>query len=273
MQPSSRIIFLHIPKTAGQSVHNFLEQIVGSEAIAPCRVNTHLWSMTVPELRHYRVFSGHLDWGLLDCIGGSPFVFTILRRPIDRILSFYFFIREDAKSLSKEELRLPQNSAKAAALNLHPDEYFTGGPPPVRAFLDNHYDNFYMYYFAGRTYNARGRIKNILSPEQIMQMALTNLALIHVYSVEQLDLVERDIRFVLEETNSGESLAELRVNQGSVKEGRRMAELKELGATTATWARLRDMTIHDDKIWDRFFGDRPISSDAAEAQSAPAPET
>jgi len=45
--------------------------------------------MSITEINRYQVFSGHFDWSLLDCIKGPKYVFTILREPIDRILSFY----------------------------------------------------------------------------------------------------------------------------------------------------------------------------------------
>src|SRR5947208_16662837 len=179
---ASNLVFLHIPKTAGQSVHEFLKKIVGPGAVAPARVNDQLYGLSVPELRRYRVVSGHLDWALLDCVREPKFVFTILRNPVDRILSFYFFLRAEAKNLSEEQLRLPENEGKQAVLHLSCDDYFTGGKPHLRTFLDNHYDNFYMYYFAGRTYDARQRLlarkssDASFTTERILKMAFDNLS-------------------------------------------------------------------------------------------------
>src|SRR5437763_13062723 len=135
MLAPANIFFLHIPNAAGQSVHEFLKKIVGPGAVAPARVNDPLYGLSAPEIGRYRLMSGHLDWALLDCVREPKFVFTILRNPVERILSFYFFLRAEARRLSEEALRLPQNQGKEAALNLSCDDYFTRGKPHLRSFL------------------------------------------------------------------------------------------------------------------------------------------
>src|ERR1044071_10007863 len=89
----TRVIFLHIPKTAGQSVHESLRRLFAPEEICPARENFQLLPISIQELRRYRLFSGHLDWCLLDVVPQPRFTFTVLRRPIERIISFYFFLR------------------------------------------------------------------------------------------------------------------------------------------------------------------------------------
>jgi hypothetical protein len=245
-----KLVFLHLPKTAGQSVHNWLVAIVGREGVAPCRVNTQLWPMSVAELRSFSLVSGHLDWSLLDCVEAPKFVFTVLRKPVDRILSFYFFLRSEAQKLSPEELAKPENQGKHAVLHLSPDEYFNGGPAHIRTFLDNHYDNFYMYYFAGRTYDARQRLK-ATPPGHVVRMAFDNLeTLSGVYTIGQLDRLESDIqsRFPQAEGRLPH------VNRGDTDDATRVDALKSLGATSATFERLQAMTEHDDRIWRRFHG-------------------
>ncbi|HEX3430729.1 MAG TPA: sulfotransferase family 2 domain-containing protein [Rhizomicrobium sp.] len=246
------IVFLHIPKTAGQSVHHFLMQLVGKSAVAPARVNPQLYDLSVPELRRYALVSGHFDWALVDCVGEPKFVFTVLRQPTERILSFYFFMRSEAQKLSEAELALPENAGKRAVLRLSCDDYFNGGAPHIRTFLDNHYDNFYMYYFAGRSYDARQRLIN-RPVEKVMQMALDNMATLDgVYTIDRLDRLENDIRQALENKDNRVSLSKLHVNRGAGNGADRMAELKALGATEATFERLRSMVVHDEQIWQRF---------------------
>src|ERR1700722_17141924 len=137
-----RVIFLHIPKTAGQSVHNYLQRAVGAAKICPARENFQLVGKSILELSRYKVFSGHLDWALLDCVAANAFAFTILREPTDRILSFFFFLRGEALRLTPEQIDLPQNQGKKYLLKLSVDDYFCGGPPFIRSFLDSHFDNF-----------------------------------------------------------------------------------------------------------------------------------
>src|SRR5215469_10671789 len=259
MQSSLSIVFLHIPKTAGQSVHHFLKNLVGPAAVAPARVNEQLYLLSVPDLRRYRLFSGHLDWALLDCVQQPKFAFTILRNPVDRILSFYFFLRAEAQKLSEEELRRPENHGKHAVLHLSCDEYFTGGKPHIRTFLDNHYDNFYMYYFAGRTYDARQRLlarqnaEPSFTTKRMLKMALENLASLDgVYTIGRLDDLEHDLRLATGFRDERPSLVGLHVNRGRDDPAGRMKALEALGATAATFDRIRAMVAQDEEIWKHY---------------------
>ena len=255
------IVFLHIPKTAGQSVHHFLKSVVGGESVAPARVNDQLYQLSVTELRRYRLISGHLDWAMLDCVQQPKFVFTILRNPVDRILSFYFFLRAEAQNLSEEELRRPENQGKHTTLHLSCDDYFTGGRPHIRTFLDNHYDNFYMYYFAGRTYDGRQRLlarkgaDQTFTTECVLKMALENVASLDgVYTIDRLDLLERDLRFATGFRDERPALADLHINRGSGEPGDRMKALEALGATRATFDRIDAMVAQDAEIWKHYSG-------------------
>ena len=91
------IIFLHIPKTAGQSIHHELQRLY-SDKIAPVRINSDLDKYSNNELEKFNVFSGHLDWNRLKFLP-NPFTFTILRDPIERICSFYIYLEEKAKRI------------------------------------------------------------------------------------------------------------------------------------------------------------------------------
>ncbi len=255
-----RMIFLHIPKTAGQSVHHFLSYFFSKDEVAPARVNEQLATMSINEMRTYKLFSGHLDWSLLDCLDGRKFTFTVLREPVERIVSFYLFLRREAQRLSKDELNHPANSGKKAVLELSCDDYFLAGPPGLRTFLDNHYDNFYSYYFAGRKYDARQRLRGLIhinerfSEEKMFEMALDNLSILNgVYPVNRLDKLEDDIRKLVHKLNGGPTLKTLRVNTGdsnSVEE--RMMQLEKLGATKKTFTRIEQMTALDKEIWLRY---------------------
>lgn len=259
MQSSLSIVFLHIPKTAGQSVHHFLQALVQPDLVAPARLNDQLYLLSIADLRRYRLFSGHLDWALLDCILQPKFAFTILRNPVDRILSFYFFLRAEAQKLSEEELKRPENQGKHAVLHLSCDEYFTAGKPHIRTFLDNHYDNFYMYYFAGRTYDARQRLlarkaaDKSFDTARILKMAFDNLSLLDgVYTIDRLDCLERDLRFATGFREQRPSLAKLHINRGASDPADRMKALAALGATEATFDRIRAMVAQDEEIWKHY---------------------
>ena len=158
MPDETRVVFLHLPKTAGQSVHKSLVDLFGRACVCPARVNEDLVLLSVDEICRYRVLSGHFDWSMVDCIPHPKFVFTILREPLDRILSFYFFLREDASRLTEAELNQPWNAGRRAALRWSCDEYFVSKKPDFRSFINNFYDNLYTYYFAGRTFEGRQKL-------------------------------------------------------------------------------------------------------------------
>lgn len=263
------VVFLHIPKTAGQSVDVFLRSLFPPAERSPARVNEHLVTMSISDIRQYKMYSGHMDWSMLDCLEGPRFTFTVLREPVSRIVSFYLYLLREAKRLTPEEVKQPQHAGKKAILELSCDEYFTAGPPGIRAFLDNHYDNFYAYYFAGRRFDARQRMisqqasDSSFSADRILAMALDNMALLDgVYSVDRLGLLEADLRAVTGRPAGGPTLENLRVNVGEASSiDERMEQLAKLGATNKTFERIQKMTVLDRQVWQTYCSDyaAPVS--------------
>lgn len=253
-----KVIFLHIPKTAGQSVHSALTESFGADAICPARVNEQLVKLSIQEINRYQVFSGHFDWSLLDCIKGPKYVFTVLRNPLERILSFYFYLREQAAALPPAKLRLPQHQGMRAALELSPEDYFTGGPAHLRKFLDDHYDNFYTYYFAGRTFHGRSQLHGLinrreLSEDDVLRMAKDNLCLVDdVYGLHQLDKLFGTIRSLGRGEQGDENKRyEVNVNK-KVKSEDRMGELLAMSKDKDITSHIERYCRLDNKIWEMY---------------------
>ncbi|SDY85793.1 sulfotransferase family 2 domain-containing protein [Nitrosomonas sp. Nm33] len=251
-----KIIFLHIPKTAGQSIHAALVNTFGKEAVCPARVNDQLRQFSISELNRYQVFSGHLDWSLLDCIKGPKYVFTVLREPMDRILSFYFYTRNQGENLSVEERVKPERQGIKAAFELNPREYFLGGPPHLRNFIDDHYDNFYSYYFAGRRYRCRSELAGLINRKEfsqadIVRMAMDNLSTLDdVFAVSNMASVFGAIQEISGASISESEAEQYRVNVNTKVAARdRLDRLKALGADEVTLKRLQDYCTMDNKIW------------------------
>lgn len=254
-----KIVFLHIPKTAGQSVHTALVNAYGNEAVCPARINEHLRKMSITELNRYEVFSGHLDWALLDCIKGPKYVFTILREPMDRILSFYFFLRDQAENATPEKRNRPEHKGLKAAFELTPKEYFLGGPPNIRRFIDDHYDNFYTYYFAARQYESRGKMvglinRGVLMQQDVLRIAQENMALLdNVFTVDNMGDVFSAIRKISGQDIMSDDSYRVNVNTKVAAEDRQK-QIQSLGANSETMDRLKEYCVLDNELWQQFAG-------------------
>jgi len=204
-------------------------------------------------LNRYQVFAPHGDWSLLDAVSGPRHVFTVFREPMERILSFYFFLRRKAAAMSIEERSLPQHQGLRAVHELTPDQYFLQGDPHIRSFLDDNYDNFYTYYFAGRTLDARRRYSGLLQRGVVTSQRLLGIAQDNIdqldatYTVDRLGQVRSDI-----ESLSGRKLSRayaLNVNREQPKP-QRLDALRALGASDAVFERLNSYCRLDNQVWE-----------------------
>ena len=188
------LVFLHIPKTAGQTVHNELAKAVGPSNVSPIRVHSQA-SMAKDQFpAGYRLYSGHLDWSDLDHIAHPRFTFSILRDPRERIASFYFYLMKDAKALSNEARKAPENIGKRTILEQSADDYFFGGSDAWRAFILDHYENFYCRYLASQKIRA-GLAFGAQSNRKKLRLALRNLHKIDwIYSIDNLAALESDLK-------------------------------------------------------------------------------
>jgi len=144
-----------------------------------------------------------------------------------------------------------------AAMQLSCDDYFTAGPPSIRNFLDNHYDNFYTHYMATRIFKGRPRTLGMLksdpdfTEEKLLALAIANMSTLDgVYPVDGLQRLEDDLLKKAGRGVTGMSLADIRVNVGEGDQTiSRMEKLRALGATSRTFNKIAEMTRLDREIW------------------------
>jgi len=184
------IVFLHIPKTAGQTIHHALGAMVGARNISPIRVNEQAKDgNTLPP--GYLLHSGHLDWTDLEQVEGDPFVFSVLRDPGERIGSFYFYMRNKAKAASEAEVE--QRIGLQRIREQSADDYFFGGDEKWQGFIRSMYFNFYCSYFATRMVRGHRHLRGLSGTQFIDRAFAGTDAIARLYRVENLVALEDDI--------------------------------------------------------------------------------
>ncbi len=126
-----RLVFLHIAKTAGTSLVEYLRRL-----LPPGAVLSHGDFLEFPNedlsterMRDYQVISGHFGYAHIHSYLGDSHSVTFLRDPIARVLSFYRFCMHP-------DMQRKFPVAKAAR-DLTIDGFFTSTLPEVSEALDN----------------------------------------------------------------------------------------------------------------------------------------
>lgn len=87
-----RIIYLHVPKCGGTTMHALLTAWFGAKNAHPERYNG-LYDYHVADLAGHKIFSGHYDFYSTCLVPGRSFRLSFLRDPMARLISLYHFHR------------------------------------------------------------------------------------------------------------------------------------------------------------------------------------
>ena len=93
------IIFLHVPKTAGTTLNRLIEweyDLFEMYSVDPVFFRwsaAHLRTLSKGRLNKIRVVKGHMLFGLHEILPQPAIYITVLRDPIERVLSAFYFIR------------------------------------------------------------------------------------------------------------------------------------------------------------------------------------
>lgn len=104
------LIFLHVPKAGGISLLSVIRDNYRSARIyevggnRPSLAELEFRGMSERERLAFDAIAGHLRFGLHECIRRPTTYLTVLRDPIDRVLSTYAFVRRKKSHPSHEEI-------------------------------------------------------------------------------------------------------------------------------------------------------------------------
>ena len=170
-----RLIFLHIPKTAGTAITTFLRQQFADDDVMPqLQANFHkshpLWPLVA---RRYKLLGVgmHLDHDRVAALArglngeAPPFLLTVLREPKERLLSRY----KEWRSTPDEHMQAARDHVKEAILTARTKSFseFLHSDNPV---VVDQLKNLQARLLAGLNFSLKA------SDEEILERARVNLA-------------------------------------------------------------------------------------------------
>jgi len=93
------VIFLHVPKTAGTTLNRLIEweyplfQMYSVDPVFFTWSASHLRRLPPRRLKKTRMFKGHMLFGLHEILPQPATYITVLRDPIDRVMSAFYYMR------------------------------------------------------------------------------------------------------------------------------------------------------------------------------------
>ena len=94
------LIFMHIPKNAGATLHPVLERHYGKRTRHSINVADDIEAFKrLPQAQRDRIrlLKGHMPFGLHEYLAGRSAYITLLRHPAERIVSHYYYVKRMPK--------------------------------------------------------------------------------------------------------------------------------------------------------------------------------
>jgi hypothetical protein len=96
------VYFLHIPKTAGTSLTEFLQSHFDPDASNPLESFGSFLTTPRETLDRYQFLGGHFYFDVEKLLGRRPRIVTVLRDPVERAISHYHHARRETKHYAHE---------------------------------------------------------------------------------------------------------------------------------------------------------------------------
>ena len=118
IEEDSVVIFLHIPKTAGTSLRHIVQSQFQPHNVfefynlktQPPKVRKGIekyHSLSETRKKAIKFVSGHVGFGLHEFLHRPCTYITVLRDPVERVISYYYFLRRNQNSIV-EDKNLPE---------------------------------------------------------------------------------------------------------------------------------------------------------------------
>jgi hypothetical protein len=99
--PERTVIFVHIPKTAGTTLNGIIDWHYRKKDIYTFGIDGSIddfKNLSESRRSRIRLLRGHVGFGIHEYLPGPSSYFTILREPIDRVISYYWYVRRTPES-------------------------------------------------------------------------------------------------------------------------------------------------------------------------------
>src|SRR6266568_9196610 len=95
---SEALIFLHVPKSAGTTLNRLIEweyplfEMYSVDPVLFRWSRARLWRLPQRRLKRFRVFKGHMPFGLHEVLPQPATYITVIRGAVERVISAYYFM-------------------------------------------------------------------------------------------------------------------------------------------------------------------------------------
>ncbi|PPS40408.1 sulfotransferase family 2 domain-containing protein [Chroococcidiopsis sp. TS-821] len=124
LQQEQAIIFLHLPKAAGSTLHRIIERqypanvIYSIDGLKVAESIEEFKNLPIARRQEIKMLKGHMNFGLHEYLPRPSTYITMLREPVERVISLYYYIIRNPKHWLHAEVK---------GKNLSLQEYVSSG--------------------------------------------------------------------------------------------------------------------------------------------------